>query len=124
VILDASAIMAVALDEPGAGSVVARLNESIISTANYAEALTSMLKKGMSPPSAEAIFIELKLRIEPVTASHARTAALLWPKTKSAGLSLDDRICLALALERDDEVLTADRTWLTIPHGAKVTLIR
>jgi ribonuclease VapC len=123
-ILDASAVMAVVLDQPGAEKVVARLGESIISAANYSEALTSMLSKGISASSAETILDELKLRIEPVTASHARAAAMMWPITKTAGLSLGDRICLALALERGEEILTSDRAWATVDHGAKVTLIR
>jgi PIN domain nuclease of toxin-antitoxin system len=48
----------------------------------------------------------------------------MWPIAETAGLSMGDRICLALALERDDEVLTSDRAWATVAHGAKVTLIR
>lgn len=49
-------------------------------------------------------------------------AAQLRPQTRRLGLSLGDRACLALGLERGATVLTADQTWqqLSAPHRIKV----
>jgi len=44
--------------------------------------------------------------------------------TRSAGLSLADRACLALALRLGYGVLTADRQWSNLDIGLEVKLIR
>jgi ribonuclease VapC len=48
------------------------------------------------------------------------------PKTRSAGLSLGDRACLALAVRLGTKALTADRSWSRIARavGVEVELIR
>jgi PIN domain nuclease of toxin-antitoxin system len=123
-ILDSSAIMAAVLNEPGADKVNPYIGVAAMSAVNYAEAFTSLLSKGVDPVLADMTLNGFNLRIFNVTEAHAKTAALLWPITSKAGLSLGDRLCIALALELDDVVLTSDRAWATVPHGAKVTLIR
>jgi PIN domain nuclease of toxin-antitoxin system len=64
------------------------------------------------------------LAIVDFTERHVERAAMRLGPTRRAGLSLGDRACLALALERDEVALSADRAWLTVPNGAKVELIR
>jgi PIN domain nuclease of toxin-antitoxin system len=59
------------------------------------------------------------LEIEPVTASDAEWAARRW--VRDEGLSLADRLCLALGDRLDADVLTADRTWGT---SGRITQIR
>ena len=46
--------------------------------------------------------------------------------TRSAGLSLGDRLCLALAQRNGNGALTADRMWLKVAEavGVVVELIR
>lgn len=51
-------------------------------------------------------------------------AAYLWDKTRQFGLSLADRSCLALAIEKEADVLTADRAWTTLDLGGEIQLIR
>ncbi len=55
------------------------------------------------------------LRIVPVSALHAESAADLWPVCRAPGLSLADRLCLALALVQPSRVYTADRAWTQLP---------
>jgi PIN domain nuclease of toxin-antitoxin system len=62
--------------------------------------------------------------VEPFTFAQARVAGELTAKTKSAGLSLGDRACLALALELGAEVYTTDRAWARVDVGCKVNLLR
>ena len=56
----------------------------------------------------------------------AEEAANLRLATRTAGLSLGDRACLALARQLDLPAVTADSTWegLELPHPVSVVLIR
>ena len=60
----------------------------------------------------------------PLDAERAAAVAGLEPLTGPAGLSLGDRCCLALALERGVPALTADGAWLRLSHLVRVELIR
>jgi ribonuclease VapC len=44
--------------------------------------------------------------------------------TKRYGLSLGDRACLALAIERKAKVYTTDRNWKNLDLGIAVEVIR
>ena len=59
-----------------------------------------------------------------VSEDHALAAAQLRIATKRWGLSLGDRLCLALGLESNLPVLTADRRWKELNIGVNIVLIR
>jgi PIN domain nuclease of toxin-antitoxin system len=44
--------------------------------------------------------------------------------TRPYGLSLGDRVCLALAIERVAKVYTADRAWKSIPLPIEIEVFR
>jgi PIN domain nuclease of toxin-antitoxin system len=48
----------------------------------------------------------------------------LYRETKSLGLSLGDRACLALAATTHATVWTTDRAWKKLKIGVRVDLIR
>lgn len=110
-VLDASAVLALLNDEPGADQVEALLAESCISAVNAAEVLTKLIDAGM--PDAEALesFELLGLEIIDFDLRLAARAAALRRATKKKGLSLGDRCCLALGLAMGQEVVTAEREW-------------
>lgn len=68
--------------------------------------------------------VDFQFPILPHDAAQARTAGLLRRATRTAGLSLGDRSCLALALSLDAPVLTADRAWADLDVGARIEVIR
>ena len=119
-VLDASALLAYLGNEAGAEVVAGAISEgATISTVNLAEALSTLATRGADPAAVVAKLIDRGLldgaiTVEPFTAADATEAARLGPLTRSAGLSLADRACLALARRLSREALTADRAWLDL----------
>jgi ribonuclease VapC len=124
IVLDASALIALLKSEPGADIVSAHMVEPVMSTANLAETLTRLAEDGGDAASIKATLDEGPIRFVPVTEEHALAAAQLRVPTKRWGLSLGDRICLALSLEEKLPVLTAERRWKDFDVGVQVKLIR
>jgi PIN domain nuclease of toxin-antitoxin system len=56
--------------------------------------------------------------IEPVTVTDAEWAAQKW--ARGAGLSLADRLCLALGDRLEANVWTADRNWGTAGRARQI----
>ena len=119
-VLDASALFAYLGDEPGADVVAAAIADgATISSVNLAEALSTLANRGADPAAVVAQLTERGLldgaiTVEPFITADATEAARLRPLTRSAGLSLADRACLALARRLGSEALTADRAWLEL----------
>ncbi len=82
------------------------------------------VERGVETDGMREGFVELGVVFEPFTADHAETAALLRARTRERGLSLADRACLALALDRGLRVVTADRAWAELGLEVEVELIR
>jgi len=124
-VYDASAILAALFDEPGGARVSEWLERApgLASSVTYSEVLAKLLEHGFTPADADATWSGLPLDIEPLSAAQARAAAGLRPATRSLGLSLGDRVCLALARERELPAVTADRAWASV-GGVEVQLIR
>ncbi len=66
----------------------------------------------------------LGLDVVPFDAQHAESMAQLRASTRHLGLSLADRACLALAMERSGTAVTADRAWSKLLDGVRVRVIR
>lgn len=124
IVLDASALLAYVFQEPGADRVKSALASAMIGAANFTEVLSRVAHKGGDVDAAIAGVDALGIPVVPVERTHAIMAAHLYPLTRAAGLSLGDRLCLALAIEQQIPVMTAERIWNTVPHGANVVLIR
>jgi len=124
VILDASTLLAFLHDEPGADRVRQALDNSIISAVNWAEVVQKSLLWRTDVSGMQEEFSEVGLIFEPFTPEQAELAARLWEKSRRHGLSLADRACLALAMERNIPVLTADRVWAELGLDVEIRLVR
>jgi len=126
VVLDASALLALLNDEPGAAKVAEVLAEARISAVNFAEIVSHFIHAGMPAADVDAMLRPLPVEIVAADQGLAHIAGRLRAVTASAGLSLGDRFCLALAKRDGLPALTADKQWLTIADAAdtKVVLIR
>lgn len=123
-VLDASALLAVLNSEPGADIVAAVLHDAVISSVNYSEVLKKTIERKGSPEQVAHIIRDLAVAIIPFDAAHAEATAALYPDTKPFGLSLADRTCLALGLQRRATVFTTDSKWKLVKVSLKVKLIR
>lgn len=113
-VLDASALLAYLFDEPGAEFVRDVLEHSVISSVNWAEVVQRLLMLEQDPQGIQEDLLALGLEILPFATRDARITAELFLTTRSRGLSLGDRACLAVARTRDMTALTADRAWLEL----------
>ncbi len=124
IVFDASALLALLYEEKGADVVLRYLSRAIISSVNFTEVATRMIHKG--EPEAEVLprLDVMGVDVVDYNKSLALQAAIIYPKTKTKGLSLGDRACLALAMTHKLPVLTADRTWKSLKLGVKIEVIR
>lgn len=124
-ILDASAILALLQNERGAEKLTdLLLEDSIASTVNLAEVQAKLVLKGLPPDEAWEHATSPVASVEAFTEEQATIAGGLVEKTRSYGLSLGDRACLALAIARKADVYTTERTWKNLKLGVRVHVIR
>lgn len=124
IVFDSSAVLAVALNERGADRVLAAVPEAILSAANLAEVLIVAERKGLESELVFAAVTNLGIEIVAIEAAHARIAAQLRRAYPALNLSLGDKLCLALALNRGAEVVTSDREMTKVGMGLRVELFR
>lgn len=123
-VLDSSAVLAVFLNEPGGEIVIPILEGALLSTVNLAEVHTRMLDRGAKAAHAWSRVQSVQCEICFFTEQQARIAAELLPVTRAFGLSLGERACLALAIDRNATVYTTDRIWKNLGLGINVEVIR
>jgi PIN domain nuclease of toxin-antitoxin system len=123
-VLDASALLCLLFDEPGADRVEAVLHDACISAANYAEVIGKLVDRGQAPEEAVADLRELDLDVVPLDRVQGETAGALRATTREAGLSLGDRVCLALAVSREAVAITTDRAWKKLKVDIGVEVVR
>jgi ribonuclease VapC len=109
--LNSSAVLALLKKEPGGEIVQALLPEALISSVNLAEVVTKLSERGSTEEAIDTALWSLNLTIVDFGQSAARATGLLRRATRSRGLSLGDRACLALAQERELTAVTADAAW-------------
>lgn len=124
-LLDASALLVLLQDEPGAEIVTDAMSDASMSAANLSEVVAKLIQHGVPDGEAEAILKSFDLDIVPVDEEIAVMAGKLIKQTRAHGLSLGDRICIASGILRRDTLLTADKVWSKISiEGVEIKLIR
>lgn len=117
---DASALLAYLQGEPGAALVAESLDTGgSCSAANWSEVAQKVTFAGANWQLARGLLLSYPLIVAPVTIEDAEAAAQLW--VMGTGLSLADRLCLALGQRLQGDILTADKAWAGLP---RVTVVR
>lgn len=123
-VLDASALIALLWDEPGADAVEPLLGRAVICAVNWAEVLQRYRAHDIATDGKREQVEALGIEIEPFSPDDAEAVAALWQPTRHVGLSLADRACLAVARRLGLPAHTADRDWRKVDAGVPVVLIR
>jgi ribonuclease VapC len=127
-VLDASALLAVLLDEDGADVVAPHLRGAEVSIINVCEVLTKAAEQGGDVDSVQQILDSFGFRTRAFREGHALQSARLRPLTKRFGLGFGDRACLVQGMFSGRPILTGDRDWKKIhldpALGIDIRLIR
>lgn len=123
-VLDASALLALLGSEPGSEVVAETIPGSAISTVNLSEVVSKLTERGVPEQAVRAALGEIELEIHPFSEDLAYRTGFLRLATRSLGLSLGDRACLALGLQLEATVLTTDRNWRELDLGIEIRAIR
>ena len=115
VVLDASAVLAVILEEPGAEVVAEALQSgAVMSAVNVAEVASRLHQDGWTESEVAFVFDNLGIEVLPFDREVALLSGRYRTLTRQLGLGLGDRACLATGRMEEGPVLTADRIWLEL----------
>ncbi len=123
-ILDASALLALMNNEPGAEGVAEVVEGASMSSVNVAEVISKLVERGLESGDVHASIDGFGILIHDFTVADAVATGDLRHTTRQLGLSLGDRACIALAERLGGTVLTADSAWARGKLPVTVKLIR
>ena len=127
IVLDSSALLAILHGEPGAemfGQQFRLLENAAMSAVNVAEAYGKLVGLGIDAEDAwEAVTAPIPEVVD-FDGLQAKIAGALLPQTRSLGLSLGDRACLALGIALKAPIYTADRAWNSLRVKVPIHVIR
>lgn len=126
IVLDASALLALLNREAGWEVVASAATgeDATISSVNYTEVLQKAARRGVGAEVVDSVLDSLGVTVTPFSRLDARLTASFY--RHGSGLSLADRVCLALARSLSSPAYTADRAWQqwAEPFGVRVSVIR
>lgn len=122
VVVDASTVLAIVLGE--AGGAIELPAGTFISAVNYAEVRSRLHDLGFILSDLEATLELVGMEVVAFDVEQAVAASSLREQTRSLGLSLGDRACLALAMSRNVSAITADRAWEKADLSVDIQMIR
>jgi ribonuclease VapC len=124
VVIDASSVLAFLLRESGWEKAQAFLPMGVMSVVNFAEVVQRLRRNGGDAATCLAILAAEGLTFVDADILLSNSAAELERTTRRYGVSLADRFCLALAMQRRCPVLTADTIWKELGLPVEIEQLR
>jgi ribonuclease VapC len=125
IVLDASAILALIGNEPGADKLTSSLlSRAVASAVNLAEVQTKLVSRGWTSSQAWEDATSPVREVVSFDEQQARVAGDLVIQTRHLGLSLGDRACLALAVVLGLPAYTAEKAWKKLRFIVPIHIIR
>lgn len=121
-VLDASAILALLQEEPGADEVERLLDGALMSCVNLSEVLQKAEQHGVHIEGLEYDLEALGLEFRDFDILSAGPTAEAW--SPDSGLSLGDRACLALAGRVGGTAVTTDARWAAAGLDVDLRVLR
>jgi ribonuclease VapC len=131
IVLDSSILLAILNGEPGTEIFIkqpALLANATISAVSLAEVFGKLVTLQANPQANpneawQTVTAAIPSQVAFDTEQAEITGRLI-PLTRSRGLSLGDRACLALGIALKAEVYTTDRAWKKLDVGVPIHVIR
>jgi len=123
-VLDASTLLAFLHQETGFQVVADHIKDAAVSAVNLSEVVARLADRGLLEQVIRESLEDMSIEVIPFETEQAYVAGMLRAETRSVGLSLGDRACLALARQLRVPALTADRRWAELDVGINVQVIR
>jgi ribonuclease VapC len=117
-------VLVLILEERGSDLVERLTEDAALSAVNWTEVWQVARQVGVRVSELRSRVEDYGVSILPFHAADAERTGDLHAATRSAGLSLADRACLALAARLDVPAVTADRAWLDLDLGIEVVCVR
>jgi ribonuclease VapC len=124
IVFDASVILAHINGEPGSERAADFFGDALISAVNLAEVVGKLVERGIGLEVARHALSLYGLQVVALDEELAERTGALRLQTRSRGLSLGDRACLALAGRVALPALTADKAWKDLELPVEVRLLR
>lgn len=123
-VFDSSVIVAILERERGYENALPFLEKAIASTVNIAEVATRFAIKGIPEDYVQKLIKSTNIQLHTYGEDVALVTGMLVQQTKSFGLSLGDRACIALGITKKLPILTADRIWQKLDIPVQIKLMR
>ena len=124
IVFDSSVVIAILKQEVGYQNAEFFLEDALISAVNYAEVVECITRLGYANEEIKVVLQKFPFKVISLNHSLAEAIGLMSRETKKYGLSLGDRACLALAIDKQLPVLTADRVWANLDVPIEVKQLR
>jgi PIN domain nuclease of toxin-antitoxin system len=113
-LLDASAVLALIGEEPGADRVLSLLASSAITAINLAEVVKKLGERGVPLEEVAETVSDLQIPLEagPADLQQAIQLGELAASGRAFGLSMGDSVCLAVATWSGRIAVTTERRWV------------
>jgi PIN domain nuclease of toxin-antitoxin system len=124
IVIDASSALAFLLRERGWQDAAPFFAIGVMSAVNYAEVVQRVRRAGGNPDRCLSLLLNEGIAMVEADLVTAHAAGELEALTRSQGISLADRFCLALAMQRRCPVLTTDKAWKNLQLAVEVKFLR